>query len=146
MTMKVSVKKIVEAYKMLGEAKVTNLGEAEVVKVIKARKAMRPIAEEFEAFLKDAQDKFRPEDWEETQKMLAKWQEEGEKTTLSEAERIGLNKAVIGYQSAINKAVSAELEREREIEFVKLVEGADIKLLSANGWTIGQLDVIDFIL
>ncbi|MEE0968271.1 MAG: hypothetical protein U0M06_02720 [Clostridia bacterium] len=137
------VKSIVEAYKLLGNAKTTNLDDADKGKILKARKAMRPIADEFEAFLKDAQEMFKPEGWEETQKKLAQWQQEGEKTTLSEEERIAINKALIGYQSAIDKAVKAELDKDVEIEIEKLSEGADIKLISGNDWTPNQLDLID---
>lgn len=137
------VKSIVEAYKLLGNAKSTNLDDADKGKILKARKAMRPIADEFEAFLKDAQEMFKPEGWEETQKKLAQWQQEGEKTTLSDEERIAINKALIGYQSAIDKAVKAELEKEVEIAIEKLSEGADIKLISANDWTPNQLDLIE---
>ena len=137
------VKNIVEAYKLLGNAKVSNLEDSDKGKILKARKAMRPIADEFEAFLKDAQEMFKPEGWEETQKKLAQWQQEGEKTTLSEEERIAINKALIGYQSAIDKAVKAELDKEIEIEIEKLSEGADIKLMTANDWTPNQLDLIE---
>lgn len=137
------VKTIVEAYKLLGNAKTTNLDDADKGKILKARKAMRPIADEFEAFLKDAQEMFKPEGWEETQKKLAQWQQEGEKTTLTEEERIAINKALIGYQSAIDKAVKTELDKEVEIEIEKLSEGSDIKLMSANDWTPNQLDLID---
>lgn len=140
------VKSIVEAYKLLGNAKTTNLDDTDKGKILKARKAMRPIADEFEAFLKDAQEMFKPEDWEEVQGKLSKWQQEGEKTTLSEEERIAINKALIGYQSAIDKAVKAELEKEIEIEIEKLSEGADIKLMTANDWTPNQLDLIDVLL
>ena len=140
------VKSIVEAYKLLGNTKTTNLYDADKGKILKARKAMRPIADEFEAFLKDAQEMFKPEGWEETQKKLAQWQQEGEKTTLSEEERIAINKALIGYQSAVDKAVKAELEKDVEIEIEKLSEGSDIKLMSANDWTPNQLDLIDMLL
>lgn len=140
------VKSIVEAYKLLGNAKTTNLDDADKAKILKARKAMRPIADEFEAFLKDAQEMFKPEGWEETQNKLAQWQQEGEKTTLSEDERKSINKALIGYQSAIDKAVKAELDKEVEIEIEKLSEGSDIKLMSANDWTPNQLDLIDMLL
>ena len=140
------VKNIVEAYKLLGNAKTTNLEDSDKAKILKARKAMRPIADEFEAFLKDAQEMFKPEGWEETQKKLAQWQQEGEKTTLSEEERAVINKALIGYQSAIDKAVKAEFDKEIEIKIEKLSEGSDIKLMSANDWTPNQLDLIDVIL
>jgi hypothetical protein len=137
------VKSIVEAYKLLGNAKTTNLDDADKGKILKTRKAMRPIADEFDAFLKDAQEMFKPEGWEETQKKLAQWQQEGEKTTLSEEERIAINKALIAYQSAIDKAVKAELDKEVEIGIEKLSEGSDIKLMSANDWTPNQLDLIE---
>lgn len=140
------VKNIIEAYKLLGNAKVSNLEDSDKGKILKARKAMRPIADEFEAFLKDAQEMFKPEGWEETQKKLAQWQQEGEKTTLSEEERIAINKALIGYQSAIDKAVKTELDKEVEIEIEKLSEGSDIKLMSGNDWTPNQLDLIEMLL
>ena len=44
------IKEIVNAYKALGEAKVSNLEESEIRKVVNNRKIMRTIAEEFEAF------------------------------------------------------------------------------------------------
>ena len=71
--MKASIQKIVSAYKVLGEAKVTKLEEGEVIKVVKARKAMRPIADDFDAFLKDCQEKFKPENWDEVQEKVAQW-------------------------------------------------------------------------
>lgn len=137
------VKSIIEAYKLLGNAKSNNLDDADKGKILKARKTMRPIADEFEAFLKDAKEMFKPEGWEETQKQLDQWQQEGKKTTLSEEERIAINKSLIGYQSAIDKAVKAELDKEIEIEIEKLSEGSDIKLMSANDWTPNQLELLD---
>lgn len=137
------VKTIVEAYKLLGNTKSSNLNDADKGKILKARKAMRPIADEFDAFLKDAQEMFKPEGWEETQKKLSQWQQEGEKTTLSEDERIAINKALIGYQSTIDKAIKEELNKEVEIEIEKLSEGSDVKLMSENNWTPNQLDLID---
>lgn len=144
--MKVTVKQVVEAYKSLGDAKVSKLEEADVIKVVKARKAMRPIADEYEAFLKDVQDKFKPENWDEVQEKIQQWQKEGEKTTLSEEERIELNKAIIGYQNKINQAIKEELEKEVELNIEKLSEGADVKIMSANDWTPNQLDTIEILL
>ena len=44
---------ILNAYRVLGESKMSTLEVGEVVKVVKARKAMRPIAEGLDAFMKD---------------------------------------------------------------------------------------------
>lgn len=144
--MKAKIKQVIEAYKLLGEAKVTKLEESEVIKVVKARKAMRPIADEFEAFLKDCQDKFKPENWDELQKKVQQWQQEGEKTTLTEAERIEINKAIIDYQSKINTAINEELNREIEINIEKLKDGSDTKLLVENSWELKKLDEIEIML
>lgn len=138
--MKAKVKDVVSAYKVLGDAKVVKLEESEVIKVVKARKAMRPIADDYDAFLKDCQEKFKPEGWDEIQKKLQQWQQEGENTTLTEAERIELNKAVIGYQKKIDAALKDELKREVELNIEPLKEESATKMLVENGWEVRVLD------
>ena len=144
--MKASIQKIVSAYKVLGEAKVTKLEEGEVIKVVKARKAMRPIADDFDAFLKDCQEKFKPENWDEVQDKVTQWQKEGENTTLTEAERVELNKAIIGYQQKVDGAVKDELARDVEISVEPLKEESATKMLVENGWELKKLDEIEVIL
>lgn len=138
--MKAKVKDVVSAYKVLGDAKVVKLEESEVIKVVKARKAMRPIADDYDAFLKDCQEKFKPEGWDDIQKKLQQWQQEGENTTLTEAERIELNKAVIGYQKKIDAALKDELNREVELNIEPLKEESATKMLVENGWEVRVLD------
>lgn len=138
--MKAKVKDVVSAYKVLGDAKVVKLEESEVIKIIKARKAMRPIADDYDAFLKDCQEKFKPEGWDEIQKKLQQWQQEGEKTTLTEAERNELNKAMIGYQKKVNEALKDELKREVELNIEPLKEESATKMLVENGWEVRVLD------
>lgn len=138
--MKAKVKDVVSAYKVLGDAKVVKLEESEVIKVVKARKAMRPIADDYDAFLKDCQEKFKPEGWDDIQKKLQQWQQEGENTTLTEAERIELNKAVIGYQKKIDAALKDELKREVELNIEPLKEESATKMLVENGWEVRVLD------
>lgn len=144
--MKVTVKRVVDCYKALGEAKVTKLEESEVIKVVKARKVMRQISDDYESFLKDCQEKFKPENWDEIQNKIQQWQKEGEKTTLTEAERIEINKAIIDYQSKINTAINEELNREIEINIEKLKDGSDTKLLVENSWELKKLDEIEIML
>lgn len=144
--MEVTVKQVVDCYKALGEAKVTKLEESEVIKVVKARKAMRQIADDYESFLKDCQEKFKPENWDEIQNKIQQWQKEGEKTTLTEAERIEINKAIIDYQSKINTAINEELNRKIEINIEKLKDDSDTKLLVENSWELKKLDEIEIIL
>lgn len=133
-------KEIVYIYKLLGEAKVSNLEESEIRKVVNNRKVMRTIAEEFEAFLKDCQEKFKPENWDELQQKIQQWQQEGEETTLTEEERVAINKAAIEYQSKIANAIKHVENKEVEITLEKLSEDSIIKLVKYNDWPIGKLD------
>lgn len=140
------VKEIVNAYKVLGEAKVSNLEESEIKKIVLNRKAMRNIVEEFEAFLKDCQEKFKPENWDELQSKIQQWQQEGDKTTLSEEERIAINKTIIEYQVKINNAIKEEENRIVEINVEKLSEESITRLLKHNDWQTSKLDDISILL
>lgn len=140
MTMKAKVKNVVSAYKVLGDARVNKLEESEVVKVIKARKAMRPIADDYDAFLKDCKEKLKPEGWEKIEGKLQQWQQEGENTTLTEDERMELNKAVIGYQKKVEAVLKEELNREVELNIEPLKEESAMKMLVENGWEVRVID------
>lgn len=131
------LEKIVTAYKALGEAKVTKLDEGEVIKIVKARKAMRPYAEEYEAFLKDAQEKLKGEGFDELQAKVQKWAE------LTDEEKLAVNRELNEYQRKIDKTVKEELEREVDIEPEKLADGSLTKLVQENGWEMKKLDELE---
>lgn len=139
------LKEIVSAYNRLGGATMVKLDDKDVVKALKARKAMRPHAEEYEAFLKDCQDKFKPEGWDDTQAKIQQWQQEGENTKLSVEERKAINKAMFDYQKNIDSAVKEELEKDIEISFEKLSEGSDVKLMQENKWKPNELEELEML-
>ena len=134
------LKEIVSAYRILGEANVNNLEESEILKIVKARKAMRQFAEEYESFLKDCQDKFKPENFEEIQNKAQKWNE------LTQEEKASINNVLMSYQKAINDAVYDELEKDVTITVEKLEESSIIKLLKNNEWSINKLDELQIML
>lgn len=140
------LKDAVALYKVLGEAKVSTLSEKDITIVVKTRKDLRSVVEDYEAFLKDCQEKFKPEDWDNIQEKIQKWQQEGEKTTLTVEERIKINKAVADYQNKINSAVKDELNKDVEITIEKLSDDAAAKLLKHNDWEINKLDELSPIL
>ena len=144
--MKATIKQIVECYKALGEAKVTKLEEGEVVKLVKARKAMRKVADEYDAFLKDVQEKMKPEHWDDVRQKVQQWQQEGENTTLTELERKGVNTALVEYSRKVDSAISEELKREVEIDIEALKSESATKLLTENGWEVKKLDEIEIVL
>lgn len=131
------LKQLIAAYKMLGEAKVTKLDFTEALKIIKARKAMRPFAEEYDAFLKDCQEKFKPEYWDEVQAKAQKWE------SLTDDEKKDLNIVLMEYNNKINNAVLEELEKEVEVTVEKLNEDSLTNLLQENGWKTKDLDNLE---
>ena len=139
------LKQILAAYSRIENATATKLKEDDVIKLLKARKAMRPYVNEYKDFLKDAQDKFKPENWAEIERKIEQWRQEGDRTTLTEEERIEINKVGSEYDKKVQSAVKDELEKEIEIEFEKLSENADTKLMIENRWTPAQLEEIEIL-
>ena len=139
------VKEIVTAYKVLGDAKVTKLEESEVIKIVKARKSMRSIAEDYEQFLKDVQEKFKPENWDDVQQKVQQWQQEGENTTLTEEERMTVNRALIEYTKKVDSAVKDELEKEVDINIEKLKEESLTKLIIENDWELKKHEELEIL-
>lgn len=128
------IKEAVSLYKILGEAKVSNLEESEIIKIVKVRKILRSVVEEYEAFFKDAQDKFKPNDFEEVQNKIQRWNE------LTDEEKIAVNKSIKLYEAKINATVNEEAERELDIKVDKLTDDSITKLLKQNDWSISKLD------
>lgn len=137
--MKTTVDKIVKAYAKLGDVKVTTLEDKEVMKVIRMRKAMRPVSEDFNAFLEDVKTKFKPEGFEET---VRKAQEGWDK--MSDSEKRAANELVTGYNRKVDEAVKEEADREVEIEFEPLSEDSLTKLMKENSLTVAEMEMLDF--
>lgn len=133
------LKSIIAAYKALGEAKVTKLESSEVLKIVKARKAMRPYIEDYDAFLKDCQEKFQPKNFEEIQEKVQKWD------SLTDEEKKSVNKVLVEYNNSINSAILEEIEKDIEVDVEKLSEDSLTKMLQENGWELKKLDELEII-
>ena len=100
-------------YGVLGEAKMSTLKVEEVLKAVKARKAMRPHVEGWNAFYKDIQE--RAQQWE----------------SMSEEQKMELN-----------KAIEAELAKEFEVDFEKMDEESIAALIQENGFKVREIDLL----
>lgn len=143
--MKVSVKQIVDAYKLLDNTKSGTLDDPEKGKILKARKVMRPFVTEYEAFEKDCNEMHKYEDLEkdvELYNSVLNKSRQGKGNEVTEEEANGW-KRVMEYDQKVRKSLHEEEIKEVEIEFDKLSEGSDVKLMSANDWTPKQLDILE---
>lgn len=134
------LKSLIAAYKALGEAKVTKLDANEVLKIVKARKAMRPYADDYDAFLKDCQEKFQPKNFEEIQERAQKWD------SLTDEEKKSVNKVLVEYNNSINSAILEEIEKDIEVNVEKLSEDSLTKMLQENGWELKKLDELEVLI
>ena len=128
------------AYKMLGDAKIKTMDDKDAIKIIKNRKSMRPHVESYDALLKDAQEKFKPDNFEELQEKAGKWKE------LSDEERKTVNESFKAYQERVDAACKPELDKEVDITLDKLSEDGVLKLAKENEWPMNKLDTLDIML
>lgn len=146
--MSVKLNKVVSAYNTLGKAKVSTLDEKDVIKVVKMRKAMRPFIEELEAFEKDIEEKFKPEDFDKQNEIYSEMQKKARGTGKhkpSEEEWNAID-ALNEYYGKIERAKKEEKEKEIEINLEPLSEDVVTKLLVENGWELSKLEEIDICL
>ena len=134
------LKVIVEAYELLGKANIKTLEDKDAVVIIKNRRSMRPQVEAYEALLKDAQEKFKPENLEAMQEKTQGWDK------LSNEERRSVNEFFRAYQEKIDTVCGPELEKEVECNIEKISLESAMKLLKENGWPVSRIDALSFMI
>lgn len=134
------LKEIVSTYKLLGEAKVMNLSEEEVLAIVIARKKMRNLVLEYDEYLKDVQDKFRPDNFDELVTKAQNWDE------LSKEDQQSISLQLKEYEKKVNNIVKDELNKIIELDIQPLSEECLAKLIKMNGWSINKIDELSAVL
>ena len=124
---------VVFAFRLLSGAKLSKMDDADKFKVIKATRAFRTTAKDFDEFLKDAQEKLKPENFEEMQESAKNMKD------LSEEDKAKLNAFFSDYQKKIESCIEEETKKEVETVFEKLSEDAFGKLVSSNDFTVNDI-------
>lgn len=137
---------IVSAYRTINAAKLTKMYDADKYKVIKAIRAMKPIATSFDDFTKEAQERLKDDDFSAMQKKAEQWQKEGEQTTLTMDERIAINRFFTDYNKRVEECVKEEAEKEVSPEYGRLSEEAFEKLIGSNDWTVKEIMEVEDVL
>jgi hypothetical protein len=110
--------------------------------VIKALRFIKPITTSYEEFVKDAQEKLKDEDYEEKLKVAQQWQQDGKKSTLTEAKKIELNKYFMEYQNKVTECVKTEAEKDNELTYDKLTDDAFGKLVDSNDMKLEDINTL----
>lgn len=132
-------KQVVEAYNVLGGAKLTKMEDKDKFTVIKAMRQMKPVATGYEDFVKDAQEKLKDEHFDDMRGKAQKWQEEGDKTALTVDERIEVNAYFAAYNKRVNDCLKEEREKEVELGYGRLDEEAFGKLVASNDFDVNTI-------
>lgn len=137
---------IINAYNVLNAAKLTKLADADKFTVIRAMRALKPIHTDYEEAVKDAQERLKPEGFDDLQRRAADWNaihKDKKLTDLTPEERTtleGINAAYRDYTTKVEECIRDIAEKEKELDYTRLTEEAFGKLLESNpDWTMQQI-------
>lgn len=129
----VKTSEISNAYAMLRDAKLTRMEEAEQFAVIKTMRTLKGIVTEHEDFVKEAQEKLKPDNFDDLQRRARSF------ATLDEAEKARTNAEMADYDRKVTECVRPETEKVRKIELEPMGREAFGRLLKSNDFTASQM-------
>lgn len=128
------------AYDVLGNASMSTLDVESVGVILDNRMLMRSRVDEYKALLADAQEKFKPENYDEIMQMKQNW------NNLSANERELVNTTIAEYSNKLGTVLEPKLNEEVDIELKKISLKDASKLMVENKWTPNDLDKISIII
>lgn len=128
------------AYDVLGNASMSTLDVESVGVILDNRMHMRSRVDEYKALLDDAQEKFKPENYDEIMQMKQNW------NNLSANERELVNTTIAEYSNKLGTVLEPKLNEEIDIELKKISLKEASKLMVENKWTPNDLDKISIII
>lgn len=141
--MKITTEKILSIYKLINDAKLTKMDDEDKFRMIKIIRLFKPVVTNFEDFKKVASEKLKGDNHEEMLRKAKKWQAEGDKTTLTESERIEINTYFNDYNNKVLECLKDETMKENEFDYETLSAQAFGKFVASNDWTLGQITAIE---
>lgn len=148
MKKKIQTSKVLAAHQVLSTAKYSKLDDADKIKAWKIARKLAPVAEKFDADVKDASEKLKPtEDFsdrlqkaQEYEAMIRKPDYDAQKLPMGAAEYEAFIKELKKYNKLVDDAVKEFGDKEVSIEFDPISEDAFGKLMSSNdGWKIAHV-------
>lgn len=132
--MKMKKEAMIVAYRILNNAKLSKMDGKEKYLVIRAMKQLKPVATDYDDFLKDAAQRLRPDGYEAIEAKQDK--------DLTEEEREVVDK----YNTEISECVREELNKEVELGYKPLTEEAFGRFADSNDISLAELMAVDEVL
>lgn len=139
-----TTQEIVTLYNLINPAKLTKMTDSKAkFAIIKNNKALKTVAENFEAFQKDALEKLKDEKFDEMQQRAQKWQNGKQAETPEERTDITeINTYFSNYQNEVNKCLIEESEKKNAVKLEKITEDQFELFLDGNDWSVEQTSIL----
>lgn len=134
--MKLTTEQIKDMFKLLSEANATKLDDAERIKLVKIRGALRPIATAYNDFDKDATETLKFENFDELNAKAMSNALQGE-------ELLEWNLGGVKYMKSLNAARAQKLAEEHDIELPTISQAVYLKLEKENDWKMCAQDILE---
>lgn len=138
-------KEAIELYKVLNGCKLTGMVSSSKMTVLNNLRELRPISETYEADIKEAIEKFKPEGFDDLMKKVRGHNDSvntGGKPVMSGDELRDASSIIEEYNKEVNDFVEKILDEDAGIELNKLDNPDLEKLLDANDIEASQLEII----
>ena len=138
-------KEAIELYKVLNGCKLTGMVSSSKMTVLNNLRKLRPISETYEADIKEAIEKFKPEGFDDLMKKVRGHNDSvntGGKPVMSGDELRDASSIIEEYNKEVNDFVDKILDEDAGIELNKLDNPDLEKLLDANDIEASQLEII----
>lgn len=137
---------IVTVFNLLNSAKINEVSTSGKIKIIKAVREMKPIANGFDELLNDAREKLKGENHDEMAEKANRWQQLGDEVDFTDEEKIAINAYFMEYGNRIDECVKEEAEKEHILSFTRLTEEEFEGLISSNDWDVRTIMDIEEIM
>lgn len=145
-----TVKQVVELYKILSGSSYQKLDDNGKINVWKSTRSLKDIAAKYSEDVKDAYDKLLPPEFMDKYRKAKHYEEtliiKENESVISKEEYQAILKEFAQYSKLIEKAIKEFSETKVEVEVYPLPEEAFGKFMSSNNWNMEQvLTIGDYI-
>lgn len=137
---------IVSAFNLLNTAKLTKMEDSDKIRLVRVMRKFKPLFEEFNTAVKDAQEKLKPEGYDERFRKAQIYEVKNEESGMTEEEYTAFIDEFKQANKLIQEAVNDIALKDTELDLETLSEDAFGKFIASNDWTMEQIVLLSEVL
>ena len=138
-------KEAIELYKALSQCKLTGLASSQKMVVLNNLRQLRPVSETYDADIKDAMERMKPEGFDDVIKKAREHNESinsNNGPTMSEEETKAVTETINAFNAEVNQFINGLLTEDSGVEISKLDDANLEKLIDVNDISTDQLCIL----